>query len=69
MVWWCPNGYSDISFDSDGTVTCSYLVTLPTAVCIHQNCFCQVIDNVLVSLASNIQTDLSINVTLSSIIT
>ena len=60
-------GYSDISFDSNGTVTCSDPETLP--VCIHQSCFCQVIDNVLASLTSNIQIDLSINVILSSIIT
>ena len=60
-------GYSDISFDSNGTVTCSDPETLP--VCIHQSCFCQVIDNVLASLTSNVQIDLSINVTLSSIIT
>ena len=60
-------GYSDISIDSNGTVTCSDPETLP--VCTHQSCFCQVIDNVLASLTSNVQVDLSINVTLSSIIT
>ena len=37
----------------------------------YQNCFCQVIDNVLDSLnrLSNAQIDLSVNVTLSSVIT
>ena len=60
-------GYSDISFNSNGTVTCSDPETLP--VCIHQSCFCQGIDNVLDSLTSNVQIPLAINVTLSSIIT
>ena len=61
------HGYADITFDSNGTITCSDPVTLP--VCIHQHCFCQAIDYVLASLTNNTQIDLSINVTLSSIIT
>ena len=61
------HGYADITFDSNGTITCSDPVTLP--VCIHQNCFCQAIDYVLASLTNNTQIDLSINVTLSSVIT
>ena len=59
-------GYSNVAFDGNGTVTCSDPETL--LVCIHQNCFCQVINNVLASLTSNVQIDLSINVTLSTII-
>ena len=55
-------GYSDITIDSNGTVTCSDPETLP--VCIHQTCFCQVIDNVLDNLISNTHINLSINVTL-----
>ena len=59
-------GYSDIEFDSNGIVTCSNLESLP--VCINQVCFCQSIDNVLDSLTSNTHIDISINVTLSSVI-
>ena len=60
-------GYSDIAFDSNGTVTCSDPKTL--LVCIHQSCFCHTINHVLDSLTSNTHINLSINVTLSSIIT
>ena len=61
-------GYADIVFDSNGTITCSDPKALP--VCVHQNCFCEDIDSVLVSLTNNTQIDLSVNVTLvlSSII-
>ena len=59
--------YSDVAFDSNGTVTCSDPETL--LVCIHQSCFCQVINRVLDGLTSNTHIDLSINVTLSSTIT
>ena len=60
-------GYADIALDSNGTITFSDPETLP--VCVHQNCFCQAIDYVLASLTNNTQIDLSVNVTLSSIIT
>ena len=59
-------GYSDIAFNGNGTVTCSDPETL--LVCIHQNCFCEVIDSVLASLTSNVQIDLSANMTLPTII-
>ena len=60
-------GYSDIAFDSNGVVTCSDPETL--LVYIHQNCFCHVINHALASLTSNNYINLSVNVTLSSIIT
>ena len=60
-------GYSDITINRDGTVNCNDLQTL--LVCIHQSCFCEVIDSVLTNLTNNTQIDLSVNVTLSSIIT
>ena len=59
-------GYADVTFDSNGTITCSDQQTLP--VCIHQNCFCKSIDYVLASLTNDTQINLSVNVTLSSII-
>ena len=61
------NKYSDITFDINGTVSCGDLEKLP--VCIHHSCFCQVIDYVLVSLTSNTQIYISIDMTLSSAIT
>ena len=60
-------GYTDVVFDSNGIITCSDQEILP--VCIHQKCFCEAIDSVLATLTNNTQIDLSINVTLSSIIT
>ena len=59
-------GYSDIAFDSNGTVSCSDIINLPA--CINQVCFCKDIYYVLASLTNDTHIDLSINVTLSSII-
>ena len=59
-------GYTDIAVNSNGTVNCSDQQTL--LICIHESCFCEIIDSVLANLTSNTQIDLSVNVTLSSII-
>ena len=60
------NSSNDITFDSNGIVTCSDPQVPP--VCIHGQCFCKVIDNALAYLTNNTSIKITTDVVLSSIV-
>ena len=68
--WYVGPPYSnpsyDVTFDSNGIVTCSDPQVFP--VCIHGQCFCKTIDYALAYLTNNTSITITTDVTLSSVV-